>query len=178
MERELTIERIAVAGGEPHVVGRCPCWIHSLAWSNDGETLLFRGAGQQDQPVVLCGLRRQRASSVLPVPGGPLSQARLDTVYRLLVQIALRHRAERAAQREDEVRPGVREAEVRLLGNNAERLKSVPTEQTHSQEHAHSKHTNVISQRKDGTGRLSWAPVYLSLSHDVLLPQHGAGPPA
>jgi dipeptidyl aminopeptidase/acylaminoacyl peptidase len=41
MERELTIERIAVAGGEPHVVCRFPCWIHSLAWSNDGETLLF-----------------------------------------------------------------------------------------------------------------------------------------
>jgi dipeptidyl aminopeptidase/acylaminoacyl peptidase len=41
MEHELTIERIAVAGGEPHVVCRFPCWIHSLAWSNDGKTLLF-----------------------------------------------------------------------------------------------------------------------------------------
>ena len=41
MERELTIERIAVAGGEPHVVCRFPCWIHARAWSNDGETLLF-----------------------------------------------------------------------------------------------------------------------------------------
>ncbi len=38
---EVVIERIAIAGGEPHIVCRFPCEVHSLAWSQDGNTLFF-----------------------------------------------------------------------------------------------------------------------------------------
>lgn len=38
---EVVIERIAIAGGEPHVVCTFPCAISSLNWSQDGESLSF-----------------------------------------------------------------------------------------------------------------------------------------
>ncbi len=39
--REVVIERIAIAGGQPQVVCRFPCAVHSLTWSQDGSTLFF-----------------------------------------------------------------------------------------------------------------------------------------
>lgn len=38
---DVVIERIAIAGGEPHVVCHFPCAIHALTWSQDGGTLFF-----------------------------------------------------------------------------------------------------------------------------------------
>jgi len=41
MEHELTLWRVSAAGGEPREVCRFPAWIDALAWSGDGDTLLF-----------------------------------------------------------------------------------------------------------------------------------------
>jgi dipeptidyl aminopeptidase/acylaminoacyl peptidase len=54
--REMVIERIAVAGGEPQVVCRSASAVNALTWSHDGETLLCvapveAGTAQSSQAV-------------------------------------------------------------------------------------------------------------------------------
>ena len=60
-EREIAIERVAVAGGESQPVCRFPCWVFNLHWSSDGATLLVEApyAG-----------RAQSSSAVWAVPAG------------------------------------------------------------------------------------------------------------
>ena len=60
---EVTIERIAIAGGEPQVVCHFPCGVDSLTWSQDGNTLFFLAAAA----------RKSQSSSVVyavPAQGG------------------------------------------------------------------------------------------------------------
>ncbi len=52
---EVSIERIAIAGGEPRVVCRFPRAVSELAWSQDGSTLFFQAsatASSQSSSVV------------------------------------------------------------------------------------------------------------------------------
>ncbi len=56
---EITLETIAVAGGEPQLICRFPCSIAALTWSQDGETLYF---------IASVVAKSQSSSAVYAVP--------------------------------------------------------------------------------------------------------------
>jgi dipeptidyl aminopeptidase/acylaminoacyl peptidase len=71
-EREIALERIAVAGGDPQSICRFPCWVSSLQWTADGATLLF-GAPHDRRP--------QSSNTIWSVPasGGEPQRLALGT---------------------------------------------------------------------------------------------------
>jgi dipeptidyl aminopeptidase/acylaminoacyl peptidase len=60
---EVLIERVSLAGDEPHVVCRIPNGIGSLTWSSDGQTLLFIGS-------ISGKMQASNAVYAVPVQGG------------------------------------------------------------------------------------------------------------
>jgi dipeptidyl aminopeptidase/acylaminoacyl peptidase len=61
LEREIAVERVAAAGGEPQLLCRVACYVSSLRWSSDSASLLLEAPYAQ---------RAQSSSAIWSIPAG------------------------------------------------------------------------------------------------------------
>jgi len=96
MERELTLWRVPVAGGEPQEVCRYPAWIDALVWPGEGDTLLFMatvaGTSQSSHAIFAVPSRGGEPARIAcgeDTCAGALVQSRGSNVAAVLVGAGL-----------------------------------------------------------------------------------------